>query len=543
MSFNIAIIGKECAGKKTVLKSLIGNNSSTNTDVCKEVAYNGKNLFNGIADHEKVKFKFFMISDLGDNDTHKTAIEYLANNFYTFDCILYILDNENDVTPEDINIMLFVNHFINKIKLEFNKEIVLITICNKFDKSVGCFDNITNYLKKGHFDHYLCKKQTDTSSVKSDGSGTKYHDIKLEAKYRKNNNFVNSPIIGYSGLFTYVTRCIFENTNEETCKIEKSFLNVVGTAAFGELNWDEKMDVKNQINKIKTERTFDAFLKKSRYDILKKTLTDEIGKHMVNIMYQKINFIKDKSKFKEIYDKMNELNQMFNQKRNIDKYLDDYLEYLDGHYKFINISLDNMKTTDEYRNKLELLLSLDIPHSKIQSRVKLYNVAKADYNLNYIKHNNIDNYDDLVLKLNEMKDANCLKKIFEDDNIGCLQNASIEIFSQMIDYFKNENIDVDKLMKVYLVKVISHANASKYSKLIKNYVLRLFIQSHESSDTFNALDMLLYGITDKEHDETLMNNMRKNTDHLTHIKEFMQFINAIDDNNTKFVNNQIIKQH
>ena len=380
ITFNIGIIGPVRSGKKTLIKSLFAEsysdksefvkyfetdrtidktcenavlirelNKDQNEKVTTCVEERGFNvpsipdLFeNSIAN--KIEQRIYSIPSLNSLNKEK-LYQYVIDNFYKFDLILFTIDINNGLqTVEEIEMIKLIRACIINTEKYFNKKVKLIVVCNKCDNMIILKNNLT------------------CSSVEQEKLFSNICQILQEIN-------VHALIIKYSGLYSYIYRYV----KYSLCKkdplryLDETFVDKIGIDNFGKVSWnmisrEKAFEIRREM--IKPFVFFSHNLNISGYEVFKKVLNMFIiePKIFKNIIYEKINLnldidnVESKLKFLKNYDSIFGTN--YSQTK-FPFFLEKYLEH-------INKKTSSKKIKDTF----------DIPSHKIKDTLTENSSAK-----------------------------------------------------------------------------------------------------------------------------------------------------------------------
>jgi hypothetical protein len=459
---------KEIRTQNTKINKKLYDNGNIND--CKEIIYNVlpiPNIFDDTKYGKDIEYKIYDIPGLNDSETKNKFYDYIKNNFYKFDIIIYNVDiNSGLNTTDELDILKLVKECISNILTIYNKEIKLIIICNK------CDDLIEN--DKGEL-------------IGTDETEEMYKQV---CKIVKSND-IKCPIVKYSAAYTYMYRSI--NTPEN---IDIEYINKIGIDNFGRVPWSKQSKNKTteQLwNLIKPHLNDSASqsLKLSGFENLKKVLNEQIIKNELHIiLYSKINFCLDISDFMSKYNFMQNLNKIFkNTQYNNDvltKYFSTYLEYLTNKYNFTSITALNIVIAEEYYKILNELLVLEFEKNdteKIKILIDKYNNMKALYQLDFIKKTNEFKNGDIFPILHNVieKSTDGKNLLLQTKIIDDLLKVPIDDFYNMVSYLYDNDIEHSQLMNIYSKKIIDMITKNSYCPMYKNYLLYYYF---DTSDEF-----------------------------------------------------------
>jgi predicted GTPase len=288
------------------------NKTALTIQDCYEIVYKVPPINNFIKLPPNINVAIFDIPGLNDSQTKNTYFEYLNQNFYKFDYILFVIDIQSALnTSDEMDILNLIKNNILDIKKKYNKDIKLLVICNKCDNM--------ELNKNG----ILEMDEPELEEM--------YEQI---IKTLKNElSIINYDIIKYSAEDTYVYRLLSEGHSLDQKYIDRLGINELGKIKWKELKANSSM---NELVKIlKDLINIDERLKNTGYA----GLIDKINKGIdtsSTILLNKVNIIEEIILKKE--QDLTKVNILFD---NIYK----YVKEIQSFEKTININniLNNIK--------------------------------------------------------------------------------------------------------------------------------------------------------------------------------------------------------
>jgi hypothetical protein len=444
-------------------------------------------------DFNKIEFKIYDIPGLNDCESSEIMYTYMENNFYKFDLIIFNIDiNQGLGTKDEIKILETIQSRINENNNKYNRNVKLLIICNKFDD----LDN----------EQLLCQYE---------------QVIKQLNKYK-----INCPVIKYSSMYTHYYRYL-SNTK---IQLDDKTLKTLGENFMG-MSWSLQTQNKSIDQKMEIIRKYimdnsEGLLKLSGFDILRVELQTIIKNNIYDLIYSKINYCTSIKKFKYKYNFIMKLNEMFSHDYNIDmisKYLDQYLDYFEKKYNIINIPtiIDTKvsKKINKVFNKLKELDSIKLSitdKSKVDKYFDIYYNILADCEISKLINNDIVTGDIFNILLQIQKTPNGIDKL--RNSINYLDKVPIVDFKQMIDQLLSFGFEYNVLLKLYSTRIINYYNTSKYSSIIKNYIVKKYYETND--EYFNYLN---YHIVSHMIDEEFNYDKYKSSNLYLHLEEFFEF--------------------
>lgn len=394
------------------------NKTALTIQDCYEIVYKVPPINNFIKLPPNINIAIFDIPGLNDSQTKNTYFEYLNQNFYKFDYILFVIDIQSALnTSDEMDILHLIKNNILDIKKKYNKDIKLLVICNKCDNM--------ELNKNG----ILEMDEPELEEM--------YEQI---IKTLKNElSIINYDIIKYSAEDTYVYRLLSEGHS-----LDQKYIDRLGINELGKIKWKE-LKANSSINELvkilKDLIDINERLKNTGYS----GLIDKINKGIdtsSTILLNKVNIIEDiilkkeqdltkvNILFDNIYKYVKEI-QSFEKTINIDNILNSIKLFWHNilFNKFPFDTIDTTNHTNIRTNYYETLIKQQATYKGIEfkSFVESYIDKETDY---------------LIL------------------NLASIIDGTSYSFPKIIDAFKNifynnnKKLPIDKLMKsIYKIPI------------------------------------------------------------------------------------------
>ena len=346
------------------------NKTALTIQDCYEIVYKVPPINNFIKLPPNINVAIFDIPGLNDSQTKNTYFEYLNQNFYKFDYILFVIDIQSALnTSDEMDILNLIKNNILDIKKKYNKDIKLLVICNKCDNM--------ELNKNG----ILEMDEPELEEM--------YEQI---IKTLKNElSIINYDIIKYSAEDTYVYRLLTEGHS-----LDQKYIDRLGINELGKIKWKE-LKTNSSINELvkilKDLINIDERLKNTGYS----GLIDKINKGIdtsSTILLNKVNIIEeiilkkeqDLTKvnilFDNIYKYVKEI-QSFEKTINIDNILNS-IKLFWHNILFTKFPFDTINTTnhtDIKKNYYETLIKQQETYKgiKFNSFVESYIDKETNY--------------------------------------------------------------------------------------------------------------------------------------------------------------------
>ena len=401
---------------KKIIEQTENKTALTIQDCC-EIVYKVPPINNFIELPPNINVAIFDIPGLNDSQTKNTYFEYLNQNFYKFDYILFVIDIQSALnTSDEMDILHLIKNNILDIKKKYNKDIKLLVVCNK------CDDMELN--KNGILE---------------------MDEPELEEMYvqiittLKNELTTNYDIVKYSAQNTYIYRML---------ATENSFLDIkdldkIGRDQYGRDTWKkekEGLNYEQLILKLKKKVNYNNKLNLTGYSGLIEQINKAVNP-ISNILLKKIKIMEElilkkevdinkvNNLFDNIYKYTKEI-QLFEKTININTIFNDiklfWHNILSNAFPFTTITSDNHSNIKQ--NYFETIIKQEKKYKEIEytTFIESYIGKETDY---------------FVLNLNTIID-------------------NTYSFPKIIDTFKNifynnnKKLPIDKLMKsIYKIPI------------------------------------------------------------------------------------------
>jgi len=455
------------------------NNSHTNaTD--KEVHYDVPSMpdiFSDTVNGGLVEYSIYDIPGLNDSDSKLTFVNYIKNNFYKFDIVIFNIDINSALNSTDeSDILTLIVSCIKEIKTKYGKEVRLFVICNKCDE---------------------LSLQDDTL-VGSPDIERMFQQVERKIKEICTGFVSNIPIIKYSAAYTYMYRSINGNCLPEN--IDKTYIDKIGIDNMGKVSW-------NRVSKNKTYvelwELVKGYLNDNSEDALIisgfKSLCDGLGKGLIHpyiydIMYSKIYLNTNIEDFLGKYTFIKSMNKKFKAPYGFkttygDKILEEILneyfkKFLDVKYNFKTIDTTNYKLALEYELILLSLAKCELNISKINnyekeivSRIEDYDNKMFDYKIRMIETNNFTNIEILEEIINDIfKYSTDDKTSIESIRKRCIGNFINKVedkdFQRLLEFLKKKGFSDLELYEIsdkkFSFEGVDDTNYNRLNNIYRN---------------------------------------------------------------------------
>ena len=521
---------------------------------CYEIVYKVPPINNFIKLPPNINVAIFDIPGLNDSQTKNTYFEYLNQNFYKFDYILFVIDIQSALnTSDEMDILHLIKNNILDIKKKYNKDIKLLVVCNKCDNM----------------------ELNKNGILEMDEPELEEMYVQITTTLKNELSIINYDIIKYSAEDTYVYRLLSEGHS-----LDQKYIDRLGINELGKIKWKE-LKANSSINELvkilKDLININERLKNTGYS----DLIDKINKGIdtsSTILLNKVNIIEDiilkkeqdltkvNILFDNIYKYVKEI-QSFEKTINIDNILNSiklfWHNILFNNFPFTTIDTTNY--TNIKKNYYQTLIKQQETYKGIEfkSFVESYIDKETDYfvlnieliiNNSYSFPNIIDAFKNIYNNNNKILPIDKLMKSIYKIPINDIHNLIVsltEIFfieyeetcTIYMNYFKNyKNFSfptpIPYNSKVALLKILSNM-------YIKEYISTNNINYNILSIIVNEIGNSLYICSCSTYDEFKImktsfsfpdNNLEKDIElFLKPFKIFINYINNEEDTENKEV--------
>lgn len=542
-TFNIAILGCVSSGKSTLINSMFAEIYTEMSKIkgtrCPQVYKTNKHLIPNIERTKNIReeiarlnqgtaknieiefevpifpqlidnpaiphnmeFRLWDIPGLNDSEHKNIYYDYVRENYYKFDLVIFNVDiNSGLNTSDEIDILKLIKECNTQIKTNYERNIQVIVVCNKYDSN-GAEETFEQ------FDKLYNQVQT---LVKGVG--------------------LECPIIKYSSYYTHMYRLV--STSDETIptNLDKQYISKIGIDILGRVIWNKNSnkELPELWKMIKEHLTasINESLQDSGFVEFKYNLNHIIKTHMQDIFYGKINYYSVDNDFLSKYNFITKLNNMFNTTFGLpilSEFLESYLKHVDSRYDIQVVNESNYKKIERLVGRLEkvkgLIYTLE-DREKLNYRINKYLNLIADHqllnlNMTDIKEGEIINILGQIIE----KSQSGYNKLNTPEKIQSLIKVPIQDFNSMIDYLDRHKFNHVILTDLYIQKLISHYNKSSYSNLVKNFILNLYLKTNITY--FNKIYCRLVNRESNKYDDEEFNA------ELIHFKNFVVYIKRYD---------------
>jgi predicted GTPase len=421
---------------KKIIEQTENKTALTIQDCC-EIVYKVPPINNFIELPPNINVAIFDIPGLNDSQTKNTYFEYLNQNFYKFDYILFVIDIQSALnTSDEMDILKLIKNNILDIKKKYNKDIKLLVICNKCDDM-----------------------ELDTRNQ------LKMDEPELEEMYEqiiktlKNELTTTYDIVKYSAQNTYIYRMLATENSLDIKDLDK-----IGRDQYGRDTWKKEKEGLNSdqiILKLKKKVNFNNKLNLTGYSGLIEKINKAVNP-ISNILLKKIKIMEELVLKKEV--DINKVNNIFD---NIYKYIKE-IEFFEKTIK-IDTILNDIKLF--WHN----ILSIAFPFTTITSD-----------NHSNIKQNYFETIIKQAKKYKEIEYITFINNYISKEtdyfvlNLDTIINNTYS-FPKIIDTFQNiYNNNNKKLPIDKLIKSIYKIHINDIHNLIVNLTELFFMEYQET---------------------------------------------------------------
>lgn len=552
---NIAIIGSISAGKSTLLNSILVNqysdcmkkrttmlpqcyiesndfkdpkliretnrkinegfiNEKLTKESCNEVEYQIPLIWNLLTQKQNdiYRIRIYDIPGLNDINTKQIYFDWVKENFYKFDIIIYIIDVNTGMNTDNENeIFKFILEQMNRCISEFGQVKVLIPLVNKCDDIVVNMDE---------------KKIKNCFKFEDDETEQMYNDIytlfeKQIENYKNTNILINIPIpISTEDSFIY-RYC--EKTKKHD--LDKKYINRVLFNSLGKkynrLNDDEKLEKFKEI--IKEDLTKD--INNTGFNYFFKNIQDIIIKYGQQLVQNQIKYQNSVIKSSDINDKpeyflniINTLSSLYNNIKltfgsNSKNIISDKINT-----SFENLENNLLKLTEfsnfyqKWNEYLNLILNMTNDETKNKYLEKLFIIMLKYLDNCYDNKIGSNNPDDKIINymmFNIITELYGLFEKYQNNKLKNIKSFYTNIIIELLELkyvgtnYLTYSIYVYNLFKDNFIKFIV---GDEYYKNNLGYLLELYLISFYKyvNGSYLNFDQIYYHIY---YIEELVNNL------------------------------------
>lgn len=436
-------IGKEIYEeiKKKNLEIIKETETGITLETCNELVFNVGKLDIKILDNYLVNV--YDIPGLNDARTKNTYYEYLRNNFFKFNIVIFLVDIHSGLnTSDEIDILRLITNYTKHHKDKTGKDIFTLVVVNKADDMQIKVDE-----KTGKEILYI-----------DDELNEMYEQVKLtvNGEFKKLNITKNLiDIIPLCGIDAYLYRMIkkysadFELKDSDILKIG---INQMGKKFSKKTKENQRKEVLNIVNDVSF---VDDMIKLSGFEGFEKTLYSFLQKNIKNILTT--NIIMDINSYPSLYD-------IFNKETDI--------SVLIGDIDFYMLKIENFKNIDTitYSNYLTIF------YTHINEGIQ-YIVENTPRTIFWLK----EYYDNIYV--------NIILKYFND--IKCKENYPIYLKERIL----NDVIENFNKKKVNITTFTNSIKLCISTKIFKSYISEKKDDFDESiTDAKSVLNALITNV-------------------------------------------------
>jgi len=504
------------------------NKKTLTIEDCREKVYKINPIEHFIKIPSNINVAIFDIPGLNDSQTKKTYFEYVNENFYKFDYILFVIEIYR-FNSEEMDILKMINLNITNIKKLYNKDIKLLVICNKCD-------------------NMDLNKKTNKLELNSKELKGMYERI---SKNVKNELTINYEIIKYSAEDTYFYRML-----DVKHSLDNEFIDKMGSKEFGK-QWNDfkNSSTPEELLKILQDKiNVNDRLKCTGYEGLIEAINTSLSS-ISEILISKINIIEDKiinkekelvivnSLFDNVYNYVKEI-KIINKDVNFDSIINRIKDYwhhiLLTAYPFTTINCNNhinIKT-----NYYETLIKHEEKYKGVKFRPFIINYIdkETDYfvsNLEIIISSSytFNSFIETLTNIFENEGSLPIDKI-----VKCIYKIPINDIHNLILKFADYDISFEDTCKVYInyYKNYNYSFTSQIDKIKTLMLSKLFMKEYISTNniSYSLLSLIVEHniniINCKITYEYLADDLEKDIEsYLEPFKMFIKYINQDSSDN------------
>jgi small GTP-binding protein len=462
-----------------------GNNTLT-IEKCMPVYFDVPRVFDLISSSNSklVELEIFDIPGLDDVRTKNVYFEWVTQNFYLFDIVIFVTTIENAFNKtNEMEMLQLVLENIKTHKEKYQRNIELMILVNKCDNMIYS-DNKLQFIGSDEeynemFDQIMMILQSETK---------KYGISHVEA----------FPI---SAEDSYIYRTMYNTSDDNEIDLDDKYINKIGINEYGKIKWNKyiKLDFnyykKILIDKLKTKENylehvkiagyfdfrnkFNSLLEKNierflfgrmNYDIMSRpSLANETISKYFSLMLDQLN----KEKKYNIMLKSNNNNILQIISKDIVQYIDAYIQFdtdtnlIDhiNHGAELLFSTKN-NNCNEYIQCINNIKNLMKVHNlnllEEYFTQKIFQITKhlIQTHINFITNKNINHEPNDITKL--------ISAITVDLNLSfnLLLNKPITIQELDSDLFIKLQFCVADLINIWIEKIVFRTNNPKKNDLI-----------------------------------------------------------------------------
>lgn len=430
---------------------------------------------------------------LNDGRTRDVYFNYVKNNFYKFDIVLFVLDINSALnTSDEMDILIMILEQIKQNNIVYSIETQLIVLLNKCDDME--FNSIEN--------KYMPNNEELIEMY-----------LQAETLIKNQIDLIYSPtkcsILPISCEDAYVYRMYRKNPH---VKLDLKLVNKLGTNEYGKTRWNRLTELEKQkvIGDIYLKIDYDQSIAMSGFQQFKSVLQQILNNdgqytylcnhllHDLNqiINYQKLDISDELNKFSNCLTKLTMMNELFGNNSFNDVLLEIVKMYMHKYYEY---------TTKKYIN---IIPFTNEEYTVIQKIYDMYS-AFISYFIGFI----------------DMGPFQIIHQSF-------LNNINVYYCNQL----KDINCDIEHV-QTYFAKLYDNNYSSLYELIVKTLDTNTYILScsiNEYTSIMNKLEQI-YNIDYKLITEIAFN--RLNETYYTHDIDNKYWNNIIIKSNNPFSDN------
>lgn len=502
------------------------NKKALTIEDCYETVYKLPPIENFIKLPSNINVAIFDIPGLNDSQTKNIYFQYLNQNFYKFDYILFVIDIQSALnTSDEMDILKLIKENILDIKKKYNKDIKLLVVCNKCDE--------------------MDLNEKNELTMDEPELEEMYAQIITILK-NELSNIIKYDTIKYSAQNTYRYRMIAENKSLDLKDLDKIGKEQCGSDAWKEFK-KKGCSEEEMIIYLKEKMNFELKLTKTGYAGLIEKINKSVNP-ISNILLSKVNIIEDLILKKE--KEFNKVNTIFD---NIYSYIKEI--------KLISKDIDIDKILTNIKEFWHNILSLTFPFTSITSenhtniKTNYYEtLTKHEKKYNEVKFNNyinnfidketiyfVSNLDNIITNSYSFeKVIETLTNIFENESelpidkiVKCIYKIPINDIHNLIEKLEDYDVSFEDSCKIYMnyYKNYKYNISSEMNKINALLLAKLYMKEYITTNNINysLLSLIVKNqVTNPSVNYDFLNDsLEKDIEtFLLPFKQFIQYINS-----------------
>ncbi|ARF12584.1 dynamin family GTPase [Klosneuvirus KNV1] len=441
-----------------------------------EIEYFVPNVYDLVNLTKNVYLSIYDIPGLNDGRTKQLYFDYIRQNFYKFDIILFVVDINSSInTSDEMDILKLILEETKKNKTKYDITNYLLILVNKCD-TMYLNDKGALQLEDEHQEMFEQVQKTITQYIK---------EINPELKHC---------IMPISCEDSYIYRMYKRNPDTN---LDIKYLNKFGQNEYGKTQWNKMKDVDKK-KKVKEliKTNYADNMKLCGFTDFKEKLnvllnpTNQVGflenhiKYELNLIsgYNKYDIQIELSKFRDKYNNLMKIKKDFKKNTNdnayeyyintFNNYIKNYITYIKGFFNSTSFQITNLISS---KNSLTIVSELcdTIKDKKMMSDVSEINtyilIKINDYYKNLLKDTSLKTFD-MMNYFDELNKYKCtelhniiIQTVAENSTILSLTNEQlIETIKIIIDKYNFDDSNT--------VQLVFNVLSNKYEKVYKTLI-------------------------------------------------------------------------